>query len=586
MKTNPEIAPRMNRELHEAHERSRSIQRLGRRSPFGSCEDLSAIDRSSAAAVGRPFLCALCVLLWLTSATAATNYVWQDSPNPTPPYSSWEMAAHVIQDAVDAASAEDTVLVTNGVYRTGGRAVGTNTLVNRVAVDKPLILTSVNGPEVTIIEGYKVPPGGFGLGDEAIRCVYLSEGGTLIGFTLTNGATRYVGHPIEDTAGGVWCESTDALVFDCILRANIAQMGGGAYQGTLIDCTLTGNYGVFNGGGAAHAVLSNCDVSGNEVGFIQGCSGGGLYMSTAYNCTLHDNRAWYVGAGGGVHGGTYYNCTLTHNVARGSPDGGGAGGGAFDATLNNCTLRRNLASFGGGAAGGILNSCLLTQNIADSLFGADRGFGGGTYDSSLNNCTLIGNSAMTAAGGVARGSLSNCILYFNTATNQPNYDTNSTLNYTCTYPMPPNGVGNITNAPLFVDTNNWADLRLRSDSPCIDAGNNDYVTTLTDLDGKPRILNGIVDMGAYEFVPLTPAELVLHLAEMVTNSDLRQKRPLLASLEAALASIERGSHYSAMGQLVAFQNKVGAQVYRNNPTLAVELIEGAQKVMDALNDSP
>jgi len=64
--------------------------------------------------------------------------------------------------------------------------------------------------------------------------------------------------------------------------------------------------------------------------------------------------------------------------------------------------------------------------------------------------------------------------------------------------MPTNGVGNITNAPLFMDDAN-GNLRLQSNSPCINAGNNAYVTTTTDLDGNPRIVSGTVDIGAYEY---------------------------------------------------------------------------------------
>jgi hypothetical protein len=120
------------------------------------------------------------LLAGLSTAGAATvRYVDVGSTNATPPYTNWATAATNIQDAVDAAVAGDEVVVTNGTYATGGRAVGTNIIVNRVAVDGAITLRSVNGPQATVIRGFKVTGGFIGCGDGANRCVSLANGARL-----------------------------------------------------------------------------------------------------------------------------------------------------------------------------------------------------------------------------------------------------------------------------------------------------------------------------------------------------------------------------------------------------------------------
>src|SRR5262245_41862092 len=119
---------------------------------------------------------------FVLQADAVTLYV---SPNggQVPPYANWTTAARVIQDAVDAAGNGDTIVVTNGIYLTGGRTVvvvdtnlfTTNLFFNRVVVDKQLTLRSVNGPQFTGIDG-----------QEAGGCVSLASNASVSGFTLTS----------------------------------------------------------------------------------------------------------------------------------------------------------------------------------------------------------------------------------------------------------------------------------------------------------------------------------------------------------------------------------------------------------------
>jgi hypothetical protein len=182
-------------------------------------------------------------------------YVALNSTSPQAPYSSWATAATNIQDTVDVAAAGATIFVTNGTYA-GGSRVSQYGVTNRVVVDKPLVLRSVNGPDVTIVNG-----GG------TARCLYLTNNVVMVGFTLTKGL------------GGVYCESTSAVLSNCVLTGNSAQggSGGGAYGGTLNNCALTGN----SGGGAYGGTLNNCTVTGN--------SGWGASSATLNNCIVYFN---------------------------------------------------------------------------------------------------------------------------------------------------------------------------------------------------------------------------------------------------------------------------------------------------------
>ncbi len=133
----------------------------------------------------------------------------------------------------------------------------------------------------------------------------------------------------------------------------------------------------------------------------------------------------------------------------------------------------------------------------------------------LTNVTFSGNQATNLGGGVYNGSrpygfdsettLANAILWGDVGEEIYN---DSTSVITVTYSLVQGGwpgTGNINADPLFVDAPS-GNLRLKSASPAIDAGNNAVVPSgiVTDLDGNPRFVDGngdgnvVVDMGAYE----------------------------------------------------------------------------------------
>jgi hypothetical protein len=418
-------------------------------------------------------------------AAATTYYVDVNSPDPTPPYTDWSTAATNIQDAVNVTVDGDSVLVTNGVYRYGG--VNSAGQTNRVMLTNSITLVGMGGSQATTIFG--------GMNTE---CVFMTSNSVLTGFTLTGGnlpgggsegggvffdgggvvSNSFIANNSASIGGGVYGNGT---VYNSVITNNIASprnrgMGGGVYNSAVYNSIIISNQSS-EGGGACYSRLYNCFILTNSAGY----SGSGAYACLLTNCILNGNYGGTFGCA--TAGCTNYNCTFSGN--SGSQGGCADGGVSYD-----CTFIGNSGGNGGAGDYTTFYNCLLVSNAAY--------YGGGAYDTALYNCTVVGNTAIHDGGGAFGGLINNSIVYYNTAPTDPNGSYDTTFNSSCSTLDTSNTPSLITNEPAFVNMA-AGDFHLQSNSPCINAGNNAYVTTTTDLDGNPRIVGGTVDIGAYEY---------------------------------------------------------------------------------------
>lgn len=262
------------------------------------------------------------------------------SATPAAPYTNWASAAMTLQEAVDAALPNDVVLATNGIYTSGGRAEAGD-LTNRVVINKPLLVLSMNGPNQTAIQGEWDPV--LTNGPAAARCAWLADGAALSGFTLRDGATTtnkgtFVnGYGLYDSyGGGALCSSTNATLHNSIVSmCRSESSGGGVFSGFLMDCT----------------------VSSNACTATTGFGGGGTVSSLLVNCIVTKNSA--TKRAGGVNGGVLYNSAITENTSGTGP------GGVYGARLFNSTVTGNSAALqGGGIASCVTSNCIVYFNTA------------------------------------------------------------------------------------------------------------------------------------------------------------------------------------------------------------------------------
>jgi hypothetical protein len=165
-----------------------------------------------------------------------------------------------------------------------------------------------------------------------------------------------------------------------------------------------------------------------------------------------------------------------------------AGGayGFLNVSFANCTFSGNSSQNGGGllsSYGTECVNCSFSGNTGGGIAIANED--GGII---VNNSILWGNAPfqiqVIEIGPPAPPSLVDQIFIYNSNIQGGWYGP---------------GSNNISADPLFIQPG-CDNLRLGVGSPCLDAGDNSLIPAgiTTDLDGNPRIINAIVDMGAYE----------------------------------------------------------------------------------------
>ena len=441
--------------------------------------------------------------------------------------SSWGNASANIQAMVDSSAVGDQVWIAGGTFlltATLQMKEGVNVYGSFAGFENSINARSKSGAEAwefaypTILDGHNVTeilrqPNNFSM--ETIwdgvvitnsnhRGAYILRNGKLINCIISRNNMPHCGD-YNNTSDVIY--NWGGTISHCLISENCGGPFGAIYNssGTISHCLISENFSVYgggicnNGGTINHCIVSRNTAIGGHAGGIHNDGG------TINHCIVSENIALlYMGLDGGFGGGIYItsgtikDCTVSGNVAR---YGGGIYYGRFGFSTNDTTFLTNV---------------LVVKNYAQIHGGGIRiqnleldGLCFYTMPIFITNLTVSGN--MSGEGGgiytLCPNTIRNSIIWGNTDTNGITdnvYSEFSSIAYqNCLVGGEPIGNGIILNDnPFFIDTAN-SNYRLHCFSPAIDAGNNACLGSVTtDLDGNPRIINGTVDLGVYEFYAL------------------------------------------------------------------------------------
>lgn len=287
--------------------------------------------------------------------------------------------------------------------------------------------------------------------------------------------------------------------------AGISNDGGAVRNCHVFQCEAS-DYagGIYNLKGS----VGDCEIYDNVVNGSGYYGGGGItnIEGHVHDCKIYDNILTDGGCGGGIYSsGTVRNCEISENIAGFDPGNSvySYGGGLYQLSgeVSRCNVFLNSAYRGGGifaVENALVQNSIIRYNYAD--------YGGGVYldNATLRHATVVLNNGNFNGGGVycENGPVQNCIVWNNESVDIYTQDlSESNTIYSCFgNSFGTSGIGNISENPLLIDMlgESVLDFHLRPNSPCIDAGGDQYSADF-DYDGISRPQFGHVDIGAFEW---------------------------------------------------------------------------------------
>jgi parallel beta-helix repeat protein len=458
-----------------------------------------------------------------------------------------ELAAEIIEagslDYID-------VWVAAGTYAENGAAAPSQTHTNRLVVPQNVRFIGTEGRSETFIDGSSL-----------VRGVYVCSNAYVTGFTIQNGITFASGTDEECSGGGAFLQAGAQMV-RCILENNVATAhGGGAFLASgsqMTSCSFEYNSATNDGGGAylsSQTSAKYCYTDHDQCGRY----GGGMYLTEAtaqtcgsWGCRALEGGGFYLANGSSLNGGGarieycratgsgggayVVDSTITDFLTIGDCDAGEHGGALYlggGSTVKNMNISLNSAQqYGGGIyalgenqiEGVEIKSNLASSGAALYLKGTSA-----TERTQVNHVIADGNAATDSKGaGVYinySGILRNCNITDNTGIGLKLYlgktiglpafgvgayvynsivwgnslgDIETFGSHTIANTCASDGVTHLENGCLAINPLFGSGANLSSNSPCINCGDDEKVTSSVDYYGNPRFVLTASDIGAVE----------------------------------------------------------------------------------------